>query len=82
MSFFYFLLIGFFAGWIAGIILKGNGFGILRNMLIGCIGSLFGGFLFDLLNWHPAGLIGNLACAVVGAIAFIYLVRFIRRNPP
>ncbi len=82
MSILYFLLIGFFAGWIAGLILKGGGFGILRNMIFGCIGSLFGGFLFDLLGLHAIGLIGNLVCAVVGAIAFIYLVGFLRRNPP
>ncbi len=81
MSILYFLLIGLLAGWIAGLILKGRGFGVLGDMLIGCIGSLFGGFLFDLLGVHVGGLIGNLVCAIIGAIAFIYLVRFVRNNP-
>lgn len=81
MSFLYFLLIGLLAGWIAGLILKGRGFGVLGDIVIGCIGSLLGGFLFDLLGVHAGGLVGSLVCAILGAIAFIYLVRFLRRNP-
>ena len=81
MSFLYFLLIGLLAGWIAGLILKGRGFGVLGDLIIGCIGSLLGGFLFDLLGVHAAGLVSSLVCAILGAIAFIYLVRFLRRNP-
>lgn len=81
MSFFYFLLIGLLAGWIAGLILKGRGFGVLGDLIIGCIGSLFGGFLFDLLGIPIRSLAGSLICAIIGAIAFIYLVRFLRRNP-
>lgn len=81
MSILYFLLIGLLAGWIAGLILKGRGFGVLGDIVIGCIGSLFGGFLFDLLGVRAAGLLGSLVSATLGAIAFIYVVRFLRRNP-
>ncbi len=81
MHFLYFLLIGLFAGWIAGLILKGKGFGIIGDLIIGCIGSFFGGFLFSLLNIPVGGTLGQLVCATIGAIAFIYLVRFLRNNP-
>ena len=81
MHFLYFLMIGLFAGWIAGLILKGRGFGILGDLVIGCIGSFFGGFLFSLFGIHAGGLVGQLVCATIGAIAFIYLVRFLRNNP-
>lgn len=78
MSLLYFLLIGLFAGWIAGQILKGKGFGVVGDIIIGCIGACFGGFLFNLLGLSAAGLIGDLICATVGAIAFIYLLRFLK----
>ncbi len=74
-----FLLIGLVAGWLAGQIMKGSGYGIVGNIVVGIIGALIGGFLFDLLGIGGGGLIGSLITALVGAIVLIVLVRVIRR---
>ena len=74
MNFLYFLLLGAAAGWLAGKIMKGSGFGLLGNIVIGIIGGVLGGWLFGLLGLQSVGLIGSLITAVVGAIALIWIV--------
>ena len=75
----WFLLIGLAAGWLAGRIMKGRGFGLVGNLIVGVIGALLGGFLFTLLGLHAYGLIGSLVTAVVGAIVLLYLVGVIKK---
>jgi uncharacterized membrane protein YeaQ/YmgE (transglycosylase-associated protein family) len=75
----WFLLIGLAAGWLAGRIMKGRGFGLVGNLIVGVIGALLGGFLFDLLGLHAYGVIGSLVTAVVGAIVLLYLVGVIKK---
>ena len=82
MNLLYFLLIGLLAGWLAGQILKGRDFGLPGNLIIGCIGSLVGGFLFDLIGLRAVGLLGSLVSATVGAIALIYLLRYLKQRTP
>ena len=53
-----FLLIGAVAGWLAGVIMRGGGFGLVGNIVVGIIGSLIGGWLFGLLGIGAGGLIG------------------------
>jgi len=72
------ILIGILAGWLAGQIMKGRGFGLLGDLIVGIIGSLLGGFLFGLLGLYTYGLIGRLVMAVVGALVLLFLIRFIR----
>jgi len=74
-----FLLIGAIAGWIAGSVMKGKGYGIIGNMVIGIIGAVIGGFIFGLLGISAGGLIGSLITATVGAIALIFAVRLIKK---
>jgi uncharacterized membrane protein YeaQ/YmgE (transglycosylase-associated protein family) len=74
-----FLLIGILAGWLAGKILKGKGFGLAGNLIIGVIGALLGGFLFRLLGIRTEGFIGSIAMAVIGAIVLLYLIGFIKK---
>jgi uncharacterized membrane protein YeaQ/YmgE (transglycosylase-associated protein family) len=74
-----FLLIGAVAGWLAGLIMKGGGYGLVGDIVVGVIGSLIGGWLFGLLGIAVGGLIGSIIAAVVGAIILIYIVRLIRR---
>jgi len=74
-----FLIIGLVAGWLAGQIMKGRGFGLVGNMVIGVIGAFFGGFLFRLLGLHSAGMIGALVTATVGAIVVLYLVAYLKK---
>jgi uncharacterized membrane protein YeaQ/YmgE (transglycosylase-associated protein family) len=73
------LLIGLIAGWLAGQIVKGRGFGIAVDMIVGVIGSFVGGFLFNLLGLATFTLIGRLIAALVGSIVLLYLIRIIRR---
>jgi len=62
-----FLIIGAVAGWIAGMLMRGGGFGVLGNIVVGVIGALIGGFLFSLLGITAGGLVGSLVTAVAGA---------------
>jgi len=75
----WFLLIGLIAGWLAGQVMKGGGFGIIGDMIVGVIGAFLGGWLFGLLGISAGGLIGSLITAFVGAVILILLLRLIRR---
>jgi uncharacterized membrane protein YeaQ/YmgE (transglycosylase-associated protein family) len=74
-----FLLIGAIAGWLAGLIMRGGGFGLVGDIIVGVIGALIGGWLFGALGIGVGGLIGAIICATVGAIILIALLRVIRR---
>lgn len=75
-----FLIIGIVAGWLAGKIMKGGGFGLIGDLVVGVIGTLLGGFLFVALDIHIGdGLIGSLITATVGAIVLLFLLRLIKR---
>jgi uncharacterized membrane protein YeaQ/YmgE (transglycosylase-associated protein family) len=75
----WFLLIGLIAGWLAGRVMRGGGFGVVGDMIVGIIGALLGGWLFGVLGIHTGGLIGAIITAFVGAVLFIALLRVIRR---
>jgi uncharacterized membrane protein YeaQ/YmgE (transglycosylase-associated protein family) len=73
------ILIGILAGWLAGQLMKGRGFGLLGNLIVGVIGSLLGSFIFGLLGIYSASLIGRLIISVVGAMILLWLIRFIKK---
>jgi uncharacterized membrane protein YeaQ/YmgE (transglycosylase-associated protein family) len=75
----WFLLIGLIAGWLAGRVMRGGGFGVVGDMIVGVIGALIGGWLFGLLGIAAGGLIGSIITAFVGAVILIALLRAIRR---
>ncbi len=72
------ILIGILAGWLAGKIMRGRGFGLLGDLVVGIVGSLIGGFVFSLLGLASYGLIGSIVVATVGAILLLYLIRLVR----
>lgn len=74
-----FLLIGLAAGWLAGRIMKGGGFGLVGDLIVGVVGAFLGGWLFDLLGISLGGLLGSLVTALVGAIVLLYLLRLIKK---
>ena len=74
-----FLVIGAVAGWLAGLIMKGRGFGLLGNIIVGIIGAVLGGFLFGALGLAAGGLIGSLITAVVGAVVLLFLISLIKK---
>jgi uncharacterized membrane protein YeaQ/YmgE (transglycosylase-associated protein family) len=69
------IVIGILAGWLAGKIMRGRGYGVLIDLLLGILGSVLGGFLFGLLGLSASGLIGRLVVATAGAVFLIYLAR-------
>jgi uncharacterized membrane protein YeaQ/YmgE (transglycosylase-associated protein family) len=74
-----FLIIGAVAGWLAGLIMKGRGFGLLGNIIVGIIGAVVGGFLFGLLGLAAGGLIGSIVTATVGAVVLLFLIGLIKK---
>lgn len=80
MDFVWFLLVGLAAGWLAGVLIKGGGFGLVGDLVIGVLGAFVGSFLFRLLGFYAiGGLLGNLVVATIGAIALIAIVRVLKR---
>jgi len=73
-----FLLIGVCAGWLAGRIMKGSGFGFVGDLVVGVVGALLGGWIFGLLGIAAYGLLGSLITALVGALVLLYLLRLVR----
>ena len=74
MNIVYFLIIGLIAGWLAGQIFKGKGFGLVGNLVIGCVGAILGGWLFGVLGFATSGLIGTLIAALVGALILLWII--------
>lgn len=74
-----FLVVGALAGWLAGIIMKGRGFGLIGDIIVGIVGAVFGGFVFGLLGITTGGLLGSIIMATIGAIIFLYLVSLIKK---
>jgi uncharacterized membrane protein YeaQ/YmgE (transglycosylase-associated protein family) len=76
----WFLLVGLIAGWLAGRVMRGGGFGVVGDMIVGVIGALLGGWLFGTLGISAGGgLIGSIIVAFIGAVILIMLLRLIRR---
>ncbi len=69
------ILIGLLAGWIAGTISRGRGFGCLANIALGLVGAVIGGWIFTKLNIVAFGFFGSLAAAVLGAVVLVAIAR-------
>lgn len=74
------LLIGAIAGWLAGLIVKGYGFGLLGNIVVGIVGALIAGFLFPRLGFGLGeGIVGSIIAATLGAVILLFLIRLVKR---
>ena len=74
------LVVGGVAGWLAGLIMKGGGFGIVGNVVVGVLGAFAGSYLFDVLNISIArGLSGSLITAVIGAVVVLFVIGLIKK---
>ncbi|HEU4726145.1 MAG TPA: GlsB/YeaQ/YmgE family stress response membrane protein [Candidatus Eisenbacteria bacterium] len=76
----WFLLIGLCAGWLASNLVKGGGYGLIGDIVVGVIGALLGGWLFSVLGITAPGMLGLLITAFVGAAVLISLLRVIRHT--
>ena len=75
-----FLLIGALAGWLAGIVVRGGGFGLIGDIVVGVIGSFIGGWVFGLLHIaRGSGFLGSVIGAFVGAVVLLLILRLVRR---
>ena len=80
MEFVWFIIVGLVAGWLAGVIMKGGGFGVIGDIIVGIIGALLGGWLFSTMGVSTGGgLLGAIVVALIGAIILIFLLRLIKR---
>jgi uncharacterized membrane protein YeaQ/YmgE (transglycosylase-associated protein family) len=79
MSLCWFIVIGIIAGWLAGVLVKGGGFGLVGDLAVGVVGAVIGGLVFDFLDVNAYGLGGSLAVSTVGAVLFLAILRAIKR---
>ena len=84
MGFIIWLLVGAVAGWIAGLIMKGGGFGLIGNIVVGIVGSFIGGYLAVLLGISGAAVGGfsipSLLTAVGGAVVLLFVIGLVKKS--
>lgn len=80
MELIWYVLIGLVAGWLAGQVMKGGGFGALGDIIVGMFGAVLGGVIFDILGLSAGGgRLGSLIIATIGAVVFLLVLRLIRK---
>ena len=80
MGFLWFIIIGIVAGFVAGKLMRGGGFGLLVNLVVGIIGAVLGGWVFGLLGITTTGIIGSLVTATVGAIILLWIISLFQKR--
>ncbi len=80
MYWLWYILIGLAAGWLGSLVVKGNGSGLLLNLVIGIIGSVLGGWLFGLMGLNTTSMLGSLITATAGAIVLLLIVGLFTRK--
>jgi uncharacterized membrane protein YeaQ/YmgE (transglycosylase-associated protein family) len=74
------IIIGVVAGWLAGLLVKGGGFGLIGDIVVGVIGAFIGGWLAGVLHIHiGSGMISSIITATIGAVVLIFILRMVRR---
>ena len=76
----WFIIIGISAGFVAGRLMRGGGFGIVVNLVVGIVGAVLGGWVFGLLGISAGGIIGSLVTATVGAIILLWIISLFQRS--
>ena len=80
MNFLEWIVIGGIAGWLAGRVMKGGGYGVVVDIILGLLGGVIGGWVFGQLGiWPSGGIIGSLVVAFVGAVILVGITRLIKR---
>lgn len=80
MHLLWFLVIGLVAGWLAGHLMKGGGYGLIGDLVLGVVGAFIGGWLLGALGLGTDGLIGSLITATFGAVVLLFVVRLIKKT--
>jgi uncharacterized membrane protein YeaQ/YmgE (transglycosylase-associated protein family) len=76
----YWIIVGLIAGWLAGLVMKGGGYGIIVDILLGIVGGWLGGWLFGRMGiWPAGGMIGSIIVAFIGAVILVGITRILKR---
>lgn len=81
MEVLWWLIIGGLAGWAAGLLMRGQGFGILANVVIGILGAVLGGLVFSLIGVTAAGFWGTFFVALIGAVLLLAIASLFVQKP-
>lgn len=79
MNILWWLIVGAIAGWLTGEFMKGSGYGLVGNIIVGIIGGLIGGWIFGALGITAGGLIGSIIVAFIGGVVLVAILNAIRR---
>jgi uncharacterized membrane protein YeaQ/YmgE (transglycosylase-associated protein family) len=74
------IISGIIAGWLTGVVMKGGGYGLVGDLVIGLLGGLIGGFLAGVFGIEPTNWVGQILVAVVGGIVLVALLRMFNRT--
>jgi uncharacterized membrane protein YeaQ/YmgE (transglycosylase-associated protein family) len=81
MNFLEWIVVGLIAGWLAGQVMKGGGYGVLVDIILGILGGILGGWIFGMLGiGSGSGIIGSLIVAFIGAVILVGITRLIKRT--
>jgi uncharacterized membrane protein YeaQ/YmgE (transglycosylase-associated protein family) len=76
----YWIVVGLIAGWLAGQVMKGGGYGVLIDIILGILGGIVGGWVFGMLGiWPGGGIIGSILVAFVGAVILVWISRLVKK---
>jgi uncharacterized membrane protein YeaQ/YmgE (transglycosylase-associated protein family) len=76
----YWVIVGLIAGWLAGVVMKGGGYGIVADIVLGILGAVVGGWIFSALGIGAGGgLIGGIVVAFVGAVVLVWITRLLKK---
>lgn len=80
MGFIEWIVVGLIAGWLAGKVMKGGGYGVLVDIVLGMLGGILGGWIFTMLGiWPGGGIIGAILVAFVGAVILVWITRQMKK---
>ena len=79
MQFLIWIISGIIAGWLAGLLVKGGGFGLIGDLVIGLLGGIIGGWLAGLFGLQAVSWLGNIITAALGGVVLVAIVRVLRR---
>ena len=80
MGFLTWIIVGLIAGWLAGQVMKGGGYGMLVDIILGILGGIVGCWVFGLLGLHAGGLIGSIVVSFVGAVILVWITRLVKKK--
>jgi uncharacterized membrane protein YeaQ/YmgE (transglycosylase-associated protein family) len=76
----YWVVVGLIAGWLAGVVMKGGGYGMIADIVLGILGAIVGGWIFSMLGVGAGGgLVGGIVVAFIGAVVLVAITRALKK---